>query len=318
MVRRGLRGPGSAKGLPAAWGDLGLDVRPILDEEFEPEPDTVVWIGGSPNWYPRTLQRVLEAPRGRRPAVLLWHSEPLPPPRASGLPRPRLHAREIAKIVLRDRRAADPYTNAWRLRWLARRGLPDLLVVSSRDKQEYVEEIGMRAEVVPLGWHRSFGSDLGLERDIDVLFLGGLDVPRRKRAFRRLRASGVDLVAQGSWKDPQYWGEGRTQLLNRAKIMLNISRQPGQFSGRRLIFAAANGALVVSEPMYKPEPWVAGEHYVSATLEEMPAAVAHYLEHEDERRRIAARAHELVTTELSHDRSVRRILELLEEVDAGR
>ncbi len=318
LLRRGIHGTGWTSRVPAVLAELGLEATRVLDESFEPSPDAVLWISGSPNWYPCTLRRLAFARPHERPTVMLWHSEPLPPPRGSGLPRPRLHAREIAKIVLRDRRATDPYTNAWRLRWLARRGLPGLLVVSSRDKQEYLEEIGLRAEFVPLGWHSSYGSDLGLERDIDVLFLGGLDVPRRKRAFRRLRAAGVDLVTLGSWKDPEYWGESRTQLLNRARIMLNISRHPGQVAGQRLILGAAHGVLVVSEPMHRPEPWVAGEHYVSATLEEMPAAVAHYLEHEDERRRIAARALELATTELSLERSILRLLELLEEAAVGR
>ena len=51
-------------------------------------------------------------------------------------------------------------------------------------------------------------------------------------------------------------------LLNRAKIMLNISRYPGQLTGKRLILGMANKTLVVSEPMYLSEPYKSGQHYV--------------------------------------------------------
>jgi hypothetical protein len=306
--------------LPEGWaakaqsilGELGYSVREVLDEDFRPSPESSLWITASPSWYPRALRRLASVPPSRRPAVLVWHSEPLPPAKAMGLPRPRLHAREVAKIALRDRRATDPYTNSEELRWLAAHGLPDVLVVSSDDKRAFLEERGISAEVVPLGYHPSYGEDLGLERDIDVLFLGALDVPRRRRALRRLRSAGVNVVAVGDWQDPRFWGDSRVALLNRARIVLNISRNPGQFSGQRLILAAANGALAVSEPMARPAPWVPGEHYVSARLEDFPTAIVHYLSQEEERRRIAARARAFVTQELTLERAITRVLALVE------
>ena len=45
-----------------------------------------------------------------------------------------------------------------------------------------------------------------------------------------LRRQGINLLAVGSWADPAYWGENRTRLLNRAKIVLNLQRYPGALS----------------------------------------------------------------------------------------
>lgn len=75
----------------------------------------------------------------------------------------------------------------------------------------------------------------------------------------------------------------------------------------------ANKALVISEPMYKPDPYVPGKHYVSATIEEMPEVIRHYLAHDEERERIANEGHQLVTQEVTMARSLSCILELIQE-----
>jgi spore maturation protein CgeB len=77
-----------------------------------------------------------------------------------------------------------------------------------------------------------------------------------------------------------------------------------------MILGMANKSLVVSEPIVYPEPYVPGEHYVSASLEDMPDVIRYYLANESERERIADAGHKFVTTELTFDRSVSRVLEL--------
>ena len=68
---------------------------------------------------------------------------------------------------------------------------------------------------------------------------------------------------------------------------------------------------VVSEPIYRPEPFVAGTHYVSAPAEELPEVIRYYLEHEDERAAIAREGQRFATQELTFERSVRVLLERL-------
>jgi hypothetical protein len=276
----------------------------------------LVWIQGNANWYPRLCRQLQEAPN--RPKVVIWHTEPLPPPPESGLGRPRLSMREIAKILLRDRRATDPYTNAARLRRLGRMGLPDVLAVSSRGRQTYLASRGVQSEFVPLGYSpQVHGKDLRLERNIDVLFLGQM-VRRRKKLVAQIAQAGVTMRAEGSWSSPATWGQNRTELLNRTTILLNLSRFPGEFAGLRLILGMCNGAMVISEPMYRPDPFVPGEHYIEAAAGQMPQVIRYYLDHPAERQKIVEQARRFVTQELTLQRSLQRIMELVDTKRAER
>lgn len=292
--------------------EKGYNVAQVLDGPLNLEANSIVWMLGNANWYPVIRRQLAAMPKGERPFVVLWHNEPLPPPRASGLPWPRLHLREIAKILLRHPGATDVYTNYFQLRCLVRKGFPDLLVVSTQGRREFLAERGITAHWVPLGYYPpEHGYDMGLVRDIDVLFLGALNIPRRKRLIKRLRRRGVKLEAMGSWSDPAYWGENRTRLLNRTRIFLNLQRFPGEFSGVRLALGLANKTLIISEPMYNPAPYVPGRHYISATIEEMPEIITYYLTHDQEREHIVNEGHRFVTQEMTMARSVSRILELI-------
>ena len=285
----------------------------VKDEPLDLVGDSVMWIQGNANWFPVICQQLAARPKPERPLVVLWHSEPLPPPKAAGLPWPRLHWREAVRILCRDARATDVYTNYFRLRRLAQKGLPDLLIASTLGRREFLVEHGIPAHWVPLGYEPSYGHDLSLSRDIDVLFLGDLNIPRRRRIIKRLRRRGVNLLALGSWSDPAYWGENRTRLLNRTKIFLDIQRFPGNLAGKHLILGMANKALVISEPTYHPAPYIPGKHYVSATIEEMPEVISYYLAHDREREYIANEGYRFVTQEGTMTRSVSRILELIKE-----
>ena len=293
----------------------GCDVTVVTDDSADSIPSADNWlvVFGNAAWYPNVMRRLLATPRHRRPRVLIWHSEPLPPARATGLPAPWISLREMAKIVLRDPRATDVYTNHRTLRTLHGAGIPDVLVLSSRGRQEFLAERGIAGHFAPLGCDPSMGRDLGIPRDIDVLFLGILDVPRRNRLLAALREQGINLTMAGSWTDPSLWGEGRTRLLNRTKILVNLARTPSEFSGYRLSLGMANRALVVSEPIYRPEPFLPGTHFVMVPMENMAASIRHYLESEDERRVITDAAARFVREHATLERSTERIVELMGE-----
>lgn len=292
--------------------EMGLNVRTYPDGPIPLEPDGIVWLQGNANWFPRVRGQIEACPPPARPLIVHWFSEPLPPPRAAGLPRPRLALREIVKILLRDRRVTDVYSNAARLKALARDGIVDLLVASTPARQQYLAEQGIQAEFVPLGYRRDkHGHNLGLERTRDVLFLGAL-TPRRRRLLGRLRQSGIEIEQLGSWTDPACWGANRTRLLNQTRIYLNLARYAGELPGLRLILGMANKCLVVSEPIYEAGPYVPGEHFVECTIEDMPKAIRYYLDHPEERQRIVDAGHRLVTETVTVERSVERILGLIE------
>jgi hypothetical protein len=292
---------------------LGVSARTVVEGDVDLSPDHVVWVGGNPRWYRRTLNRIAALPRAERPLVLVWHTEPLPMPRAAGMHGQMLTAREVAKLALRDRRVNDHYSNAKYLRRLAADGTTDVLAVATRAYQAYLEQEGIATELVPLGYHPSHGRLLDRERDVGVIFLGDFRLPRRRRILRRLKREGVDILTLGDYANPELWGEGRVELINRAKIALNIPRLEGHLPDVRLLVAMANGALVVSEPLYLPEPYEPGVHYVEAPAEQLAETIRQYVADEDARRRITDEAYRFVTTELTLDRSFSRLLELARE-----
>jgi hypothetical protein len=273
----------------------------------------VVLVLGNAGWFPALRRDLLAAPAERRPLVVVWHTEPLPLPRRAGVSRSRRHARELAKVALGDRRANDPATNYRRLRELVDAGAVNLLFTGGQASRQFLAEQGVASAELTLGCHPALGRDLGLERDIDVMFLGATDVPRRRHVLRRLRREGIDVAQAGSWHDPQLWGDQRTRLLNRVRILLNLPRRPAESSKTRLMLGMANGALVVSEPMYDASPFRSGEHYVSADADELPEAIRRLLADGEARRRIAAAGHRFATTEVTLERSVERLLAAIDE-----
>jgi nucleotide-binding universal stress UspA family protein len=240
---------------------------------------------------------------------MVCHSEPLPFPRDSGFPNPRLTLREIAKIALRDRRASDAYTNFFRLRQMRDRKGVDLIVVTSRSRQRFLEEKGIPSRFIPLGFHPGMGRKLDLGRDIDVLFIGTLDDTRHRRAIRFLRSNGVNVHALGSWKSREFWGEARTLLINRAKIFLNVQRHAGQYSGYRLLLGMGNNSMVLSEAIHDPFPYEPGVHYVSTALEQMPETILKYLSEDSARAAVADAGYDFVTTQLRMEKSVAAVLD---------
>ena len=292
--------------------ELGHPVSVAADGPLDLEPFDVVLLHGNPGYFPRLRRQLLRMPRQRRPLIAVLHAEPLPPPRSSGISRWTWLSRvEVAKILLWNWRATDIYSNAFKLRRMMREGTIDLLFTTSSETLEYAREHGYECSQIPYGYHPTFGRLLDLDRDVDVLFLGDTRPPRRRQLLDYLAEQGIEVTVRGSWHDPELWGENRTQFLNRTKIIVHLQRYPGKLARKRFILAMANGVLVISEPAYLPAPFVDGEHYISAPIEEMPAAIRHHLEHPDERDRIAAAGHRLVTEELVFSRSVEGMLEAI-------
>lgn len=302
---------GTPHAVVSALRRMGCEVTQAGDGPLKTNADGILWIQGNPNWFPLIRRQLAAIPKRERPLVLLWHGEPFPPPRAAKLPWPIPHWREIARVFLGRSGATDVYSNYFRLRRLVRADHLDLLMVTTAGRREFLAERGIQAQWVPLGYDESFGRDLGLPRDRDVIFVGDLNVGRRRRLIHRLRRAGVDLLATGSWTDPSCWGETRNGLLNRTKIMLNISRTRGEMADHRLILGMANRTLVISEPMYNSAPFISGKHFISASIDEMPGIIDFYLAHDQERQRITEEAYRFVTREVTLSRSLTRILALV-------
>jgi hypothetical protein len=311
--RQILAGGGRQHYVASALEAAGCRVTTVPDGPLKVARDEVVFVMNNFSWFPRIRRQLAATPPARRPLVMGWQTEPLPLPSAAPFDRPALQLRELAKIVLRDSRATDVFTNYFHLRQLARSGIPDLLIVSTPSGREFLAEKGITSHWVPLGYHAALGRDLRVTRDIDVLFLGTPDDARHRQSVRYLKRKGVNVLAKGNWTDPACWGDERTKLINRANIFLGLQRRPGKLSGTRMILGMANKALVIAEPIYNSAPYVSGKHYISATLDTMPEVIDHYLRNDAERERITGEAYRFVNEEVTMERSVARIIGLLEQ-----
>jgi hypothetical protein len=183
----------------------------------------------------------------------------------------------------------------------------DYLFASTLPRYEFLGNRGFSAVFVPVGYHVDWGRDLGLERDIDVLFLGRADNGSRQRLLARvegeLSGRGIKLVRVESG----CFGEERTCLLNRSRIVFDIPRLPWEMPLMRLLMSMSCGAVVVSSWTGDPAPFTAA-NLVQAGEEKLAETIAWYLDHEDERRRIADAGAEFVTERLTLEQSVGTIL----------
>jgi hypothetical protein len=75
----------------------------------------------------------------------------------------------------------------------------------------------------------------------------------------------------------------------------------------------ATGALVVSEPLYLPEPFEPGVHYVESSVDGMAETVRRYLADDESRRRVTDAAYRFLSRELPMVRTYARLMELAGE-----
>jgi len=277
-------------------------------------------------------RQLADRPIGQRPCLVHWNTEQLPDLRVpwpavtwlgalrSGMERfyerhPSLRRmpllRRLTDRMTRFRYVGD-YHYAYRQGWL------DLLVESSAVYTRLHRCQGLRVLFVPWGTATAWHTELHLERDIDVLWMGKRRTRRRSRWIDRIRsqlaAHGLTMRVLDNVEEPFAYGEERTELLNRSKITLNLlPKWHDDAFSYRFHVVAGNRCLVISEPIVCHCPaYEAGIHYVEAPVDSMVETILYYLDHDGEREAITDAAHRLVTTELTFSHSVCTIMEAVD------
>lgn len=270
-------------------------------------------------------------PLGHRPVVIHWNTEGMPdlriPPRvirALGAMRSKIgrmgysnsvidnllySMRPVANIdkSFKRYRFHGDYEYAYRKGWL------HILSDTSHIYSQIRSKIGLPTLYAPWGASQRWYKDLGVERDIDVLWMGTRGSQRRSRildqVFSELKSQGLNLYNADNEDKPFIFGEQRTSLLNRAKITLNITRTWYDDNYSRFTMACSNRSLVVSEPVLPHcTEFIANIHYVSAKIEDLASTIVYYVEHEEERRRIVDNAYALMMDKLKFEKSLRKML----------
>jgi hypothetical protein len=200
-----------------------------------------------------------------------------------------------------------------------RRGWLDIFADTSEIYAEIHRRHGLPTIVAHWGATPQWYKDLGLKRDIDVLWMGTRGTRRRSKLLDRLRSelesSGVRMHLADGKENPFIFGNERIYYLNRSKITLNITRTWYDDNYSRMALAAPNRSLIVSETIFPHCPsFLAGTHFVSVPVEKLAETILYYLEHEEERSRIVDNAYQLVTTKLLFRESIKSIMDAVNQV----
>ena len=312
------------EGMVNGFRENGYEVTCALrGTAWDPHYDIVVGYGPftPQDGHLLTVARqVLALPPQARPLLVWWLTENpaqhIPPQLALAAAQLRLWG---DKLLGQDPPSTipswqQPLMKAHRLRvlgqltWARKQEALGILVVTNNARARYYRSHGFDPVVAPLGYHRSYGIDLGLPRTNDVAFMGQMNDKRRRRLlpglFADLRGRGITVEAVST-----VYGEERTQLLNRSRILINVLRAPQDFVGQRIMLGAANRTLVISEPMYDPDPFVPDKHMKVTAVTSMADAVADALQDMDAHKPMLDDAYRLVTEELTCKKMVQRILE---------
>ncbi|MBU1224813.1 MAG: glycosyltransferase [Gammaproteobacteria bacterium] len=319
---------GFSRPLVDVLGALGWQVCLAQEESDLVAGDTLLVLGLA-NWALASrpfLMRAGELGVKR----ILWSCEPLLPP---DLPQSRLqdwflqaHALDYSRRPrwmqrVFDRIAYCGFTiQSWSLPWnrerkfpvrqfsyaakesrrllgFWREGLIDSVFVSLRPRQGFLANHGIPSLFVPIGYHPIWGRSLEAgERDIDVVFLG--NVTRRRRPLLQeldhaLAKAGFKLkIVSGNC-----FGEERTQLLNRSKVLLNLNSLPWESPGMRMLMAMSCKAMVVSEYAEDIAPYINGQHLMLAAGKDLAGLVISCLGDEALRSKIADQAYRFVMEE---------------------
>lgn len=305
--------------LADALSQAGATVRTLAHvREADPACDDLLLVIGSPTLHPH-LPADLAALRRSAPAlrVFLWHMEHLLDADTPPLMQAALHAKAHLEHARRGDYANSRAGNFLAIQNASRRGLFDRVLVFTRRKADFLQLRGIDAQYLPLGHHPVWGwadADDTQARDIDVLFLGMLH-GRRQAIMDTVQAAlaphGVRVQTNYDFNPSGAWGNERNALLRRARVFLSIYRYPGDASGMRFSMGMGNGALVVSEPVADPDPFVAGIHFVQAPVPALADAVLSALADEPARLAVCRAAQTCLREQYSLHASAARILALL-------
>lgn len=317
---------------------LGYYPRSFSVHEAIPKGHGVVFTFGPYGKLTSVIRLLESAPSKERPLLVHWNTEGLPDPtipwllaKTIGACRSwvgRCYDRVNGRLPhggIRQRLLSLADSRMHRFRWLGdyyyarNRGILSVLADTSVLYSEIRRRHGLPTLFVPWGSSPLWYDDLGLERDIDVLWMGNRRGKRRRALIDRVRHElnrhGVDIYMADDEENPFIFGKERTELLNRAKITLNVTRTWYDDNYTRFSMAAPNRSLVVSEPLFPHCPaYEAGVHYVSAAHDKLADTILYYLDRAEERFRIVENAYQLATTRVTLGNSLQTIMHEVESI----
>jgi hypothetical protein len=187
---------------------------------------------------------------------------------------------------------------------------------------------GIAAEHAPIGYVPAWDLWQGgeAERSVDLAFMGG-HTERRAKAIARCapalrdRRCAIHLVeVRPHVAGSSYFlsHDRKWRLLADTKVMLNVHRSElAYMEWHRVVGAVLNGCVVLSEHSLGTEPFVAGEHFVSASHDALPGVLEGLIDDPDRLEKIRRAAYELVKDEMPMERAAEALLRAVERAAHG-
>jgi hypothetical protein len=311
--------------------NLGYEPVDFIYDQKLPESLTAIFLYGPWGSMTPMISQLRERSPENRPILIWWLTEQLPNPAlpewfrySAGYFRNWLEQLAyrrhedgswakrkyigslLSSKALRFRYYGDLY-------WLRRSRVKTLIIQSSPWSNEFLTKRGFNIFAPPNpSYYSDWGADLKLERDIPVLWIGKVATRRRRQLLDRiqmeLREHGIELLRIDGESNPYVFGDERTKILNRSKIVLNILRAKWDNNAMRFQLAALNRALILTEPMFNHTQFQPGVHLIEAEIDEITDKILYYLSHGEESQKITDQAYLLITRS-SRDEVIGQILE---------
>lgn len=314
---------GVASPVRECLGAIGVDARAlVLGEVWRRLDDLEEIVVVGPMFSLDELSKSLPHDVASWPPFAVWFTEQIPSTKAirsarrlkaflrsegSGQRRLALPQKFDSLIPESIREAFDGGHRFRLCNWLAmlheNSRLAILATLTPRRAERFAKELEIPAAYLPYGYHKSFGSPLGLSRDLDVVFLGSLRDRRRARIVTNLQGEltkrGISLhIHDGDRYGPMVFGNARSELLNRTKIMLSVMRRPWDDLVFRVLLGAPNGAMIVSELVEDDQPFEPGVHIETTPVAQLADLIGIFLSSESNRVERAEAARHKVMQEL--------------------
>jgi spore maturation protein CgeB len=157
------------------------------------------------------------------------------------------------------------------------RSLPCMQLAVDRGWRER-ERMGLFLSAIDPSFHHPIED---MEKDIDILFVGTL-LPRRQQIV-------AELSKEYTIATHNAFGKEMVELVNRAKIVLNIHGEDLLDTETRVYETLACRGFLLTETLSAENPFQDGVHLVEAAgIADLSAKIAYYLDHPHERATIAA------------------------------
>jgi glycosyltransferase involved in cell wall biosynthesis len=293
---------GASQRAPKLNPDYRLRNARLLEMARRLRPDMVYLTGDNEVIYPETLARI----KAETGAKLVY---------ATGTsPIVFSHANERAAARLYDLVVVNDYYHG--IQWLELGAprmecLPNAAcdpdfhhpydALSDEERTAYGCDVGFVGTLYPDKLYGRRIKALEALRDFDLGIWSVHPVPDTLKPFVRGRALGAQML----------------RILSAARIALNPHGDFMRYGGNLRLFELAGiVAFQIADDLPGVRTWFTPGETIEtyATLDDLRAKVAHYLDHPEERARIAAAARAHVYAEHTYDQRVKRLLGLVESL----